>query len=180
LRFRTRSGISLSTKALLPRGDNGRVPVPRGKRLLTDQPPAGPEDAMKKLFVLMGFALAVSATHVAWATSSEEATKIITAAYQDILGRKPDDEGMRLFRSKMVDEKWTEEDVRKALKKSAEGKQTNTDSIITRAYQDILGRAPDQEGLKLYRKLMTEQGWNETKVRDALRKSGEAKNKKKK
>ena len=133
---------------------------------------------MKNLLMLAGFVLAICTANPALAISSEDATKAITAAYEDILGRKPDPEGLRLFRTKMVDEKWSEQDVRKALKKSAEHKQSDADGIIARAYQDILGRDPDPEGLKLYRKLINEDGWSEKNVRDALRKSPEAKKKK--
>ena len=125
------------------------------------------------LFVsLLGCTLALQN---AQATSSEAATKAVTAAYEDVLGRKPDDEGMRLYRSKMVDHNWSEKDVRKALKASNEAKSENVDDIITRAYQDILGRDPDKEGMKNYRKKMTEEGWSEKKLREVLRKSKEAK-----
>ena len=111
----------------------------------------------------------------AQAISSEAATKAVTAAYEDVLGRKPDDEGMRLYRSKMVDHNWSEKDVRKALKASNEAKSENVDEIITRAYQDILGRDPDKEGMKTYRKKMTEEGMTEKRLREILRKSKEAK-----
>ncbi len=111
----------------------------------------------------------------AWAISSEEATKVVTRAYQDVLGRDPDPEGMRIYRSKMVDDGWTEKQVRNTLKKSLENRQVEVDQTITRAYQDILGRDPDPEGLKIYRKKMLEDGWGEKKLRETLRKSPEAK-----
>ena len=113
----------------------------------------------------------------ALAISSEEATKIVTSAYQDILGREPDKEGLRIYRSKMVDDGWTEKQVRNTLKKSTENKQEDVDAIIKRAYQDILGRDPDKEGLKLYREKMLDDGWGEKKLRETLKKSSEAKHK---
>ncbi len=122
---------------------------------------------------LLGCTLALQS---AQATSSEEATKAVTAAYEDILGRKPDQDGLRFYRSKMVDEQWSEKDVRKSLKGSKEAKSENVEDIITRAYQDILDRDPDKEGMKHYRKKMTEEGWTEKKLREVLRKSKEAKN----
>lgn len=111
----------------------------------------------------------------ALAISSEEATKAVTRAYQDILGREPDKEGLRIYRSKMVDDGWSEKQVRNTLKKSLENKSEDVDAIIKRAYQDILGRDPDKEGLKNYRHKMQEEGWSEKKLRETLRKSSEAK-----
>jgi hypothetical protein len=45
--------------------------------------------------------------------------------------------------------------------------------IIKRAYGDLLGRDPDPAGLKDYRGLIIDQGWNERMVRDNIRRSGE-------
>ena len=121
-----------------------------------------------------GFALSS-----AWATSSEEATRAVTAAYEDILGRKPDESGMRTYRSKMVDEGWSEQDVRKALRKSVENRVGDVDSVIKTAYRDILGRKPDKKGFAHYKRMMLEKGWSEKDVRDSLLKSEEARGKKK-
>jgi hypothetical protein len=107
--------------------------------------------------------------------------RIVRRAYQDILGRDPDAEGLRTYRSKIIDEGWTEADVRNALRNSdeyARGSATSfrtssADRIIRRAYQDILGREPDAQGLANYRRNIIERGWDEQDVRTALRKSPE-------
>jgi uncharacterized protein DUF4214 len=103
---------------------------------------------------------------------------IIRRAYQDILGREPDPEGLRTYRSNMVDRNWTEQDVREALRNSPEYasgafRTSSADRIIRRAYQDILGREPDPSGLETYRRNIVERGWDEQDVRQALRKSDE-------
>ena len=103
---------------------------------------------------------------------------IIRRAYQDILGRDPDPEGMRTYRSNIVDRNWTEQDVREALRNSPEyqsgaARTASADRIIRRAYQDILGREPDAEGLSTYRRNIVERGWDEQDVRTALRRSPE-------
>jgi TorA maturation chaperone TorD len=103
---------------------------------------------------------------------------IIRRAYQDILGRDPDPEGMRTYRSNIVDRNWTEQDVREALRNSPEyqsgaARTASADRIIRRAYQDILGREPDAEGLNTYRRNIVERGWDEQDVRTALRRSPE-------
>ena len=103
---------------------------------------------------------------------------IIRRAYQDILGRDPDPEGMRTYRANIVDRGWTEQDVREALRNSPEyqsgaARTASADRIINRAYQDILGRQPDPEGLSTYRRNIIERGWDEQDVRTALRRSQE-------
>ena len=103
---------------------------------------------------------------------------IIRTAYRDILGRDPDPEGMRTYRSNIVDRGWSEQDVREALRNSPEYasgafRDRSADRIIRRAYQDILGREPDPEGLANYRRNIVQDGWDEQDVRQALRKSDE-------
>jgi TorA maturation chaperone TorD len=110
--------------------------------------------------------------------SSMRPETIIRRAYQDILGRAPDAEGMRTYRSNMVDRNWTEQDVREALRNSPEYasgafRNNSADRIIRRAYQEILGREPDPSGLETYRRNIVERGWDEQDVRQALRRSNE-------
>jgi hypothetical protein len=103
---------------------------------------------------------------------------IIRRAYQDILGREPDPEGLRTYRSNIIDKGWSEQDVREALRNSPEyasggARTASADRIIRRAYQDILGRDPDPAGLETYRRNIIDRGWDEQDVRTALRKSSE-------
>jgi TorA maturation chaperone TorD len=106
----------------------------------------------------------------------DDPDRVVRRAYQDILHREPDTEGLRLYRSRMIDDNWTEYQVREALRKSpeyAERGSESADKIIRRAYQDILGREPDTNGLYSYRSKVMNQGWDEHDVREALRKSPE-------
>src|SRR5689334_18382316 len=69
----------------------------------------------------------------------EDVDRIVIRAYQDILHRDPDVGGMRMYRSHIIDDRWTEEQVREALRKSPEFRERNT---MTRAKaQDIVRRA---------------------------------------
>ncbi len=111
----------------------------------------------------------------AQAMDSITATKVVTAVYEDVLGRKPDLEGMRLFRSKLVDEDWTEKQVRAELRGSVEYRQTRIDAIIGNAYQDLLGRKVDGRGLRELRDKMLKKNWTEMQVRAWLRASEEYK-----
>jgi hypothetical protein len=111
----------------------------------------------------------------AQAMDSITATKVVTAAYEDVLGRKPDLEGMRLFRSKLVDEDWTEKQLRAQLRGSVEYRQTRIDAIIGNAYQDLLGRKVDGRGLRELRDKMLKKNWTEKQVRAWLRASEEYK-----
>ena len=110
-------------------------------------------------------------------TDSDTATRAVTAAYQDVLGRKPDAAGLSELRSKMVDENWSEQQVRAALKTSDEYKKLHIDHVIKAAYEDLLGREPDAGGRKLYTEKMTKDGWDEAKVRAELKMSDEYKKK---
>jgi TorA maturation chaperone TorD len=106
----------------------------------------------------------------------EDPDKVIRRAYEDILDREPDEKGLRLYRSRMIDEDWTERDVREALRKSPEyarHRQESADEIVRRAYEDVLGREPDSRGLRMYRSKVLDQGWDEHDVRRALERSPE-------
>lgn len=102
--------------------------------------------------------------------------RTIRTAYRDILGRDPDPQGLRDYRRRLVDEGWTERQLREALRKSqehADNPDAAADRIIRRAYQDVLGRAPDVSGLQSYRNQVVYHGWDEHEVRDALMNSPE-------
>ena len=106
----------------------------------------------------------------------QDPDRLVRRAYQDILDREPDAEGLRLYRSRMVDQDWTEQDVREALRKSPEYARHSVESadrIVGRAYGDVLGREPDSNGLRIYRDKVLNQGWDEYDVNAALRKSPE-------
>ena len=105
-------------------------------------------------------------------------TAAVRSAYQDILGRDPDPDGLRNYRDKIVREGWSEQDVRDDLRRSAEyatltGRTASADRIIRRAYQDVLHREPDPEGLAGYRREVLENGWEYHDLRLALMRSQE-------
>lgn len=115
------------------------------------------------------------------------AETVVRRAYQDILGRDPDPNGLRDYTGKIVNEGWSEWDVRNALRRSGEYTATggpatrfrtaSADRIIRRAYLDILGREPDPAGLESYRRNILEEGWDEYDVRRALIRSPERRQK---
>ena len=102
-----------------------------------------------------------------------DADVIIRRAYEDILGRPVDPEGLRHFRGLVIDQGWDERMVRAHLRGSAEYRGAGVDRLITRAYEDLLGREPDPAGLAHYRRLMLERDWSEQELRDAIRRSDE-------
>ena len=106
----------------------------------------------------------------------EDPDRVVRRAYEDILHREPDAQGLRLYRSRMIDDDWTEQDVREALRQSPEHasrSRESADKIIRRAYEDVLGREPDGNGLASYRSKVMDQGWDEHDVREALKRSPE-------
>jgi Domain of unknown function (DUF4214) len=105
-------------------------------------------------------------------------TAAVRSAYQDILGRDPDPDGLRNYRDKIVREGWSEQDVRDDLRRSTEyatltGRTASADRIIRRAYLDVLKREPDPEGLAEYRRQIIENGWEYHDLRQVLARSQE-------
>ncbi len=106
---------------------------------------------------------------------AQDYERVITRAYEDILGRQPDRDGMRHFRSKMIDDGWDEKRVRTALRESEEYRLHQIDVVINRAYDDLLRRKPDKQGLDNYRQKMLREGWDEQRVRKSIMDSEEYK-----
>jgi hypothetical protein len=100
----------------------------------------------------------------------------IKRAYKELLGRNPDESGLRNYRGLMIDQGWTEQMVRDHIQQGDEFRHAGADKIIRRAYLDVLGREADPNGLNQYRKAIIEKGWTEGDVRDDLRRSAEYRN----
>ena len=98
---------------------------------------------------------------------------VIKRAYQDLLGRAPDAAGLRYYHGAMIDQGWTERMVRDHIRRGEEFRREGADRVIRRAYQDLLGREPDENGLRNYRKQMIDHDWSEVEVRDNIRRSEE-------
>ena len=107
--------------------------------------------------------------------------QVIRRAYQDILQREPDQAGMRTYRIRMIDDGWTEQDVRQALRQSAEYRELNTTTMasaeetVRQAYLTVLKREPDAASRPyveaIYRRRMTR-----AQLENELRNSPEYKN----
>ena len=132
---------------------------------------------MKKLQFLVSLVGLVLFLSLATFMGAQDPTTIVENAYQDVLGRKADPAGMRMFRSKIIDEGWTQQQVRDALRDSPENIQKGVDRIIKQAYEDVLNRQPDRSGMEFYKKLIINDKWSEKQVRDSLRQSEEYRNK---
>lgn len=105
--------------------------------------------------------------------------RIIWRAFDDILDREPDDEGLRYYRSRMRDYGWTERDVREDLLRSRDYRRPGTqitrreaERIVRRAYLDVLGREPDPRSRPWVDKILYE-NWTEEDVVRELRNSDE-------
>jgi hypothetical protein len=102
----------------------------------------------------------------------KEADVIIDRAFDDLLERPPTAAERDEYRRRLLKD-GTEDGIRRNIKKTDEYKYTIPRAKITKAYQEILGREPDPEGLEHYRKRMINDGWSIDRVRDALLKSPE-------
>jgi len=110
---------------------------------------------------------------------SRNVDRVIRRAYEDVLQREPDAQGMRLYRSRMIDDGWSEQQVREALRTSPENRQqrvVNRDAraqeIVRRAYLSVLNREPDA-GSRGYVDRVLRDNWTQQDVERELRKSPE-------
>jgi peptidase inhibitor family I36 len=114
---------------------------------------------------------------------SQDPDRIVRRAYEDVLDREPDQAGLRLYRSRIIDEGWTEAQVREALRNSPEYREKNTmtpakaEEIVRRAYLSVLKREPDP-GSRTYVDRVLREKWSQADVERDLRKSPEYRNKK--
>jgi hypothetical protein len=115
--------------------------------------------------------------------SSGDVDRIIRRAYRDILDREPDQQGLQLYRNRMLDDGWSEDRVRDTLKNSPEYRQRGAtmtpekaQEIVRRAYLDVLRREPDP-GAQSYVNKVLRDHWSQQDVERELRKSDEYKNK---
>ena len=109
---------------------------------------------------------------------SQNPEVIVRRAYQDILERDPDPVGMRTYRSHIIDDGWTEQEVRDALRRSPEYREKNTmtqaraEEIVRRAYLAVLNREPDA-GSQGYVNRVLRDKWTQQDVERDLRRSPE-------
>jgi hypothetical protein len=112
----------------------------------------------------------------------QDANRIIERAYWDVLGRAPDAQGLRDYRRRMINDGWTEADVRRALRSSPERQdqrfnrtRSRAEDTVRQAYLSVLNREPDPAS-EIYVRKMLDDGWTyEDIVRD-LRNSPEYRN----
>ncbi len=103
---------------------------------------------------------------------------MITRAYEDVLNRAPDQDGLRVYRRHVVDDGWTEQQVRQSLRNSSEYRQQSTmtygkaQEIVRQAYQNVLHREPDA-GANGYVNNVMSKRMTQADVENELRKSSE-------
>jgi len=113
---------------------------------------------------------------------TEDPERVIRRAYQDLLNREPDPTGLRIYRSHMLDDNWSEGQVRDAIRNSPEYREKSTmtyakaEEIVRRAYQAVLRREPDP-GSRPYVDKVLRDHWSQQDVERELRKSPEYRNK---
>jgi Domain of unknown function (DUF4214) len=131
------------------------------------------------------------------ASSERQAARMVRQAYRDILRREPDASGLQQYTRAVLDEGWSEADVRRSLMSSDEYAQrglsaygssrrayrsayrdryastAQAESIVRSAYLSVLGREPDAVGMRDYTTRVLRDGWSERDVVRSLRSSDE-------
>ena len=109
---------------------------------------------------------------VFYAWSARDADRAIRAAYRDVLGRDPDQPGLRFYRGRLLDAGWSETQLRETLRRSEEFGSRDFGAIVRRVYREVLGRDPDDSGLAAYTRALG-RGQTEAELRAELRRSRE-------
>jgi hypothetical protein len=111
----------------------------------------------------------------------QDADDIVRRAYRDILEREPDGPGLRLYRSRIIDDGWTERQVREALRTSPEYRERHAmtreraEEIVRHAYLAVLHREPDSESRGYVDRVLRDK-WTQQDVERELRRSAEYRN----
>jgi hypothetical protein len=107
--------------------------------------------------------------------------RLIRRAYEDLLDRAPDPPGLREYRRRIIDDGWSEEQVRDAIRRSPEYRQKSrmtrerAEEIVRRAYLSVLGREPDPGSEGFVTRVLRDK-WTEADVARELRRSPEYRN----
>jgi len=97
----------------------------------------------------------------------------VERAYRDVLRRSPDRHGRSTYYYTMIERGWSESRLRKELRKSDEYHQQTIPAVVTKVYREVLGREPDPAGFKFYTQKMSREGWYESHLTKALKRSPE-------
>jgi hypothetical protein len=97
----------------------------------------------------------------------------IERAYRDVLRRRPDRDGRRTYYTTMVERGWSESRLRRELRKSQEYHQHTIPAVVQKVYREVLNREPDPAGFQFYSQKMSRDGWYESHLRKALKRSPE-------
>jgi hypothetical protein len=112
---------------------------------------------------------------------AEDPDRIVRRAYEDILHREPDPTGLRIYRSHIIDEGWSEAQVRDELRRSPEFRENSTmtyakaQDVVRRAYLEVLKREPDPASRPFVDKVFRDH-WTQQDVERELRNSAEYRN----
>jgi hypothetical protein len=118
-----------------------------------------------------------------------DSSRMVRQAYRDALNRDPDAEGMQYYRSRIVDDGWSEAQVRQDLRRSNGyilsdrsdrsatygTTRTRAEDVVRNAYRSVLGREPDPGSVGYVDRVMHD-GWSQSDVERELRRSAEYRN----
>ena len=139
---------------------------------MTPSAPSGPPTAISSAVIPTSAASAITAIRHSPEFRNRDVSEIIRRLYREVLRREPDPAGSAKY-SRTLREGMSESELRAELLRSREYAELHAREVIARAYREILRREADPAGFATYLKRMIEQGWDENRVRDALRSSDE-------
>ena len=113
--------------------------------LATPAPAVAQDDNRELARLLAGIANSLEA---------DQNDRAIRRAFNDVLRRDPNDRELRRYRTLMHEQHWDERDIRDDLdgrddhRRHSQQSSADVERIIRRAYDDILHREPDAQGMR--------------------------------
>lgn len=106
-------------------------------------------------------------------SSDEEVEIIIEDIFREEMNRDVDDDSMRKYRRLMIDDGWSERRVRNDIMKNPVMDRQEIETVVVRAFEDLLNRRPKPRERDSYVDDMIRYRWDELKVRDTIKRSRE-------
>jgi len=110
--------------------------------------------------------------------TEQEPDATVRRVYQDVLNREPDATGMGIYRNRILNDRWSEQQVREALLQSPEYRDRHAMTrekaaeIVARVYRSELNREPGAASQGWVDKVLQE-NWSEATLAGEVRKSPE-------
>lgn len=93
---------------------------------------------------------------------------VVIGVYEDQLGRRPSARELWEWRERTAHQPSTAMDIRVELRRSEEYRRLDPTAVVWRACRDLLGRDPDRDAVRYYRRRLIDDDWTVGQVRRSI------------